>query len=102
MTKKKVNQQNSSVKFKIKVTKIKDVPKFESLVDKMKPLQIKYNIGLYQQLKNSDKKSITQLNKLSLKEIEEAITEIFYGKKEYINEHRKKFSFGDKISKQTP
>lgn len=102
MTKKKVNQQNSSVKFKIKLIKIKDIPNFESLVDRMKPLQIKYNIGLYQQLKNSNKKTITQPNKFSLKEIEEIITEIFYGKKGHINEHRKKLSFGDQISKQTP
>lgn len=86
MTKKEVNQQNLSVKFKIKITKIKDIP-----VEKF-PIR-KVNLGVYSQMKSAS--NLVKYEKISLKEMEEALTELFYGKKEHINEHRKKLGLGD-------
>jgi hypothetical protein len=72
MTKKKVNQQSSNVKFKIKITKIKDLPQLKS---------VKANIGIYAQMKNPNKAVIVPPSKISLKLIEEALTELFDNKK---------------------
>jgi len=79
MTKNEERYANGNTKFKIKVIKVKEPPKLESLVDKLKPLQHQQNIqsqGIYQQMKNGNTVAYNRGN-FSLKDMEDVFKKLY-------------------------
>jgi hypothetical protein len=105
MTEKEENQQNSNSNFKIKISKKNSFPgignqEFKLTFDQTFDVKTRiHSKGIYQQIKSNGNRVV--YDKLSLKEIEEAFSELFYGKKPNKDEHRKKISFRSKVFKQT-
>jgi hypothetical protein len=92
--------QNLNTNFKIKIKRREDLPGIGMTAFTVNITDSINNKGIYTTMKNGTR---VKYSKLSLKEVEEALTQLFYGReiKNKENEYRKEFSIGSKIFKQT-